>query len=589
MIVQMKKMTLLISLREQESALKHLRKMGVMHIHPIQAPESNEIQDIVSELSQLKKALQILPAVETGKARSKNHSELVKNILEIQQKENTLNSELEDLKTTYGWFERWGNVSNDSIQAIQRAGLTIRFYLTDKGSLKRFPSETQIQIVKEEKGTVYIVFFSDTPDKRLDLKEEPMPKVEVGELKAKIKDFEKEKHALQKSIKKMAVYRDSLIKYQAALEKELEFDNAFYGMGKEDHFVYLQGFCPYDVISQVKTLADKEGWAYLIQEPEEPMDVPTLIRNPKWIRIVDPLFKFMGTLPGYDEYDISFWFLLFFSLFFGILIGDAGYGLVFIGLTLFAHRKAGKTAPKEPFRLMYVLGFATFLWGALSGNWFGYAPIAQISILNRFVIDSIDSFAANNSLFMMYLCFIIGLIHLSIAHGIRAFKIINSPKALGELGWIFILVALFFVAGNLVIGKPMPTVTMWLFVGGSGLVLTFSNFQKKILKGIGTTLGDLPLSIISSFSDVVSYLRLFAVSYASVTVAASFNNMAIGDGIESILHGFMAALVLFLGHALNIILGLMAVIVHGIRLNMLEFSGHLNMQWAGKEYKPFKE
>ncbi|MCK4820297.1 ATPase, partial [bacterium] len=74
-----------------------------------------------------------------------------------------------------------------------------------------------------------------------------------------------------------------------------------------------------------------------------------------------------------------------------------------------------------------------------------------------------------------------------------------------------------------------------------------------------------------------------------VTVASSFNSMAIGSGINSILGGFIAACVLFLGHGLNIMLGLMSVIVHGIRLNMLEFSGHLSMQWAGKEYSPFKE
>ncbi|NQT06695.1 MAG: hypothetical protein HQ575_04045, partial [Candidatus Omnitrophica bacterium] len=103
------------------------------------------------------------------------------------------------------------------------------------------------------------------------------------------------------------------------------------------------------------------------------------------------------------------------------------------------------------------------------------------------------------------------------------------------------------------------------------------------------TLGNLPLSIISAFSDVVSYLRLFAVGYASVIVANSFNNMAMEAGFGSIASGLGAAFILFFGHALNIALGIIAVVVHGIRLNMLEFSGHLGMQWSGREYKPFKE
>ena len=115
------------------------------------------------------------------------------------------------------------------------------------------------------------------------------------------------------------------------------------------------------------------------------------------------------------------------------------------------------------------------------------------------------------------------------------------------------------------------------------------NFQKNVFKGIAKTLSSLPLDIISSFSDVVSYLRLFAVGYATVTVALSFNGMAGQLGFGSVVTSLISSLILFLGHSLNIILALMSVIVHGIRLNMLEFSGHLNMQWSGRPYAPFKE
>jgi len=74
-----------------------------------------------------------------------------------------------------------------------------------------------------------------------------------------------------------------------------------------------------------------------------------------------------------------------------------------------------------------------------------------------------------------------------------------------------------------------------------------------------------------------------------VVLASTFNDMAASIGFNSIIAGLGAALILFLGHSLNIILGFMAVIVHGVRLNMLEFSGQMNMEWSGKEYAPFKE
>jgi len=95
------------------------------------------------------------------------------------------------------------------------------------------------------------------------------------------------------------------------------------------------------------------------------------------------------------------------------------------------------------------------------------------------------------------------------------------------------------------------------------------------------------LSSISAFSDVVSYVRLYAVGLATLEIAKAFNSMASGVG-SSWIGIVLASLVLFLGHSLNIILAVMAIVVHGIRLNMLEFSGHMGMEWSGIAYKPFK-
>jgi len=145
------------------------------------------------------------------------------------------------------------------------------------------------------------------------------------------------------------------------------------------------------------------------------------------------------------------------------------------------------------------------------------------------------------------------------------------------------------VANHLVLGKPLPGFVAILFMAGVSLIAIFSHFQKNILKGILLSLSNLPLDIINTFSDVVSYIRLFAVGMATVIVASSFNEMALGAGINSVLSGLISVVVLLFGHALNIILALMSVLVHGVRLNMLEFSGHIGMQWSGKKYRPFRE
>jgi V/A-type H+-transporting ATPase subunit I len=590
MIVKMEKITLLLSAKQRKEALAKLRKLGVLHIHHIKKPQSEDIHSLETEAIRLQSALHIIgeeggPYDEPGIGQV---SSRVDQILHLAEERNHLITALEEQQETAKWFQIWGAISYSSLQELKEAGVFIRFYIVSKGALKKLPEDKLIQIVKEEKGSVYFALFARSPDERLEFREERIPEVEFTALESRIEEIRNEIQKIDNTLKDLSKYRKSFIAYENDLEKRIEFHHVMYGMGEEEHFVYLQGYCPRENVSRIKKAADDEEWAYVIQEPDKPDEVPTLIRNPKWLRIIDPLFKFMGTLPGYNEYDISLWFLLFFSLFFAILIGDGGYGLVFLGLTLFVSKKV-KGLPKEPLHLVYVLGATTLLWGLITGTWFGYEKIAQFPFLDVMIIDQINSFADFNQDFMMYLCFVICIIHLSIAHAIKAFKVINSPVALAEAGWICILWALFFLAGNLVIGKIFPSFA-WILLGvGVLLALLFSNFQKNILKGIGASLGNLPLSIISSFSDIVSYLRLFAVGYASVTVASSFNRMALDAGFHSVMSSFVAAFILFFGHTLNIMLGLMSVIVHGIRLNMLEFSGHLNMQWAGKNYRPFRE
>jgi V/A-type H+-transporting ATPase subunit I len=592
MIVPMKKITLLISAGSRQSALNKCRKLGVLHIRHIQPPQGEEIDQINQKLIDTDKVLNLLEpgdSAVTRKPSKADASGTITQVLEIRRRLDSLRSELHEKQNLAQWFELWGDISPESVSTLRKNGVFVRFYQGNQAGLKKIPGNKKIRIVKENGSTILLTLFSESEDERLDFKEETLPDIEPAQLRREIQKIEKEISHLSGKLKSSAAALDHIKAFRNSLKKQLEMSQALNGMGEAEGFVYLQGFCPGELIPELKGHAEKEGWGYIVQDPEDPAEVPTLLRNPKLIRIINPLFKFMGTFPGYEEKDVSAWFLIFLSLFYAMLIGDAGYGLIFLGLTFFAQKKMGPSVPSEVFKLIYVMSGATVIWGILTGTWFGYEQIADLPVFKSGVIKAIDSFAEDNSQLMMYICFIIGIIHLSLAHLINFFNLINSPRAIGEIGWICILWSIFFLISTLVIGKPMPAVTLPLLVTGVLLALIFSNYQKNILKGIGETSFDLPLSVISSFSDLMSYLRLFAVGFASVQVASSFNNIALGTGIDNVLKGFIAAIVLLFGHSLNIILGLMAVLVHGVRLNMLEFSGHLRQQWSGREYKPFRE
>ncbi len=590
MIVPMKKITLLVAQQEVDEALFKLRKLGVVHIEHLNEPKGKEINVLKKELQNATLAFEALHrgATSLRKEETPDVKALIVKTVDLLQEKEQLLLKRDSLRAKISWFNEWGKISLASLQELTRYGLFIKLYIIERKHLKRLPNDKYIFVVKKEKSRAYIVFITFDNKESLGFDEVKFPQEDPLLVEEEFSNIEKRLKEIEERLNVLSRYRDVLKKYIFSLSKQLEFYTVRLSMAKEEGFWYLKGFIPEEEAHSLKQLAKKEGWAMLEEDPDNPEEVPTLIRNPRWVRIIEPVFKLMGTLPGYNEYDISIWFLLFLTVFFAILIGDAGYGMLFLMITFFLKRKL-KNAPSEVFHLMYVFSIATIIWGVCSGTYFGAAQFARLPFLKTLIIERINSFVDANQQFMMYLCFLIGAIHLTVAHVIRAFRFHKSLIALSQLGWIAIIWGLFFVAGTLVVGRPFSNLGGYLLVTGVVFALAFSYPNKNVFKALGNALMEVPLKIVSSFGDVVSYLRLFAVGYATVVVAGSFNDIAASLGFGDVIKSFGSALILFFGHALNIALGFMAIVVHGVRLNMLEFSGHLGMEWSGKPYMPFKE
>jgi V/A-type H+-transporting ATPase subunit I len=283
--------------------------------------------------------------------------------------------------------------------------------------------------------------------------------------------------------------------------------------------------------------------------------------------------------------DVSRVFMVFFTFFTGILVGDAGYGLVFILITFLIHRKR-KFVKQIEFGLLYTLSVSILFWGILTGTYFGAEFIANLPVLRHLKVEQLASFGGDNQI-VQKLMFLIGAVHLTVGHLQVAWKLNYSVRAIAQLGWVAIIWGLYLIVNQMVLGIEAPKIMIWLFICGTVLVALFSRSGTNFFKSMLSSIGNLPLSMINGFSDIISYIRLYAVGLATVLMASAFNEMAIGDGITTLASGVGAVLVLILGHGLNMILAAMAVIVHGVRLNMLEYAGHANVEFSGNEYKPF--
>ena len=596
MIVKMKKVTLVVSSNEKRNMLSSLRKAGVVHVQNIAVAQGDKLKETENKISDIMRAIEIVQKTDVHKPE---HAKSISEETLLQEAHQTClldderaqdKKELNELDEKMSFFRPWGSFNPNNIRMLAEKGVHVNFYLAPKKELKNVQAIEGVKVINKKGQHIYFVHLSYQDNKCLAYKQANLPKEDYEALYNKHKEAQTRIKDIEVLIDEKARIFSSMKKFLLVLEEKRNFFKVEYGMQEEGVFSCLQGFLPQDNQDQVREIAAKGHVGLMIEDPKETDEVPTLIKTPKWVSIIQPVFKFMGTVPGYKEYDISMWFLLFFSLFFAMLIGDAGYGLVFFSLTAVCNFKF-KKAPKQAFFLMYVLSISTMIWGVITGTYFGSEQIAAIPFLNKMIIPEISSFnpVGDSQSLMIYICFCIGVVQLCIGRLIVAVKLFPSMKVIGQIGWMMTLVSLFFLAGNLVLGNALPSFFGGLFLTGFLLILFFANFQKNIIKGALGSMSNLPLDVIGRFSDVVSYIRLFAVGYASVIVANSFNNMGLALGFNNILTGFGAALIIFFGHTLNIALGLMAIIVHGVRLNMLEFSGQMGMEWAGKEFSPFEE
>ncbi len=601
MIVDMKEVTIFVAANNRDAALEELRELGILHVENIQPPESRQVSGLEEKIRQANSALHILSDLEDQEQPEESSfdiddEELVDKVLDLQKEKLDLQDQLKQKRELLEWYDTWGKIHSEDLRTLERRGVYVRLYKAGKSYYEDLPADLPVYKVNESASRVYLALVTEDKDQELDLKEEKPPDSEFNVVEGEYKQIQERIEGIKSELLKLSSSIEKIEVYRKKLQEELEFARVRSGMGADTEISYLRGFCPVEELDSLKEAAASGGWGYLIKDPEDPREVPTLLSDSLFSRLVDPIYQFMGTLPGYDEFDVSTAFLAFFAVFVALIVGDAAYGLIYLGLTAFAHKKFSDKVPGETFTLFYILSISTVIWGLLTGTIFGVEQLQEVPVLRSIIVEPIRTFADNDSL-LMFITFAIGCAQLMLGHLMQLIKALFKPQALAEAGWIVIVGSMLFVSDELVLGGEMvgDYVTyghLGTAIGSGGiLVLLFENFKPgEFWSGIAFTLGNLPMDIISAFADIVSYIRLFAVGLATVVIMESFNEIAMeaAGGVENIIAAIIiAAVILVLGHGLNLILCLMSIVVHGIRLNMLEFSNHVGMQWTGSRYNPF--
>ena len=614
MIVPMKHVTLLALAATREETLGNLRDLGVLHVSVTQGTKETKgrEQDAPATLAEVEQAIAILQRAKKNTRHFSSHAsppQSVEDVLVVGRALEELAAKRDQLEREERRYAPFGDFDPASARRVIASGVAVRLFKVHTKKLPKNLDESCCVLGRDGAETFGVVFDGALPE---GCAEVGLPERSLGKTHAELLETREQIGALNDALadavgRAVPARRDKihderedqttparkglrapplLEKLAAALVEARDraaFAVAWESMGSHGAIDSIQGFMPAEDIPKLQTAAACHGWGLATRDPQPGEGVPTLLRPPKMFRPILELFKALNITPAYDESDVSIPFYIFFTLFFAMIIGDAGYGLLFL-VGILAARGRMRALPRPVFVLGMVFSCATIAWGVATATYFGIPTAALPALLTHRVARWLGD--QNN---IMLFCFTLGATHLSLARAWNAVLLFPNRKWLAQLGWVGALWGIFFIVCPIVIqGFSRPAFTVPL-LAVSVLLILFFTVGKGELKTGGVELGMLPLTLFGTMGDIISYLRLFAVGMASVQLAENFNLMAVGLPLPIYLKIPAMLIILVFAHGINLAMGAISILVHGVRLNTLEFSNAKGVSWAGSVYRPLKK
>ena len=593
-IVPVAKVTLYGTADQKHVVLDGLQELGCLHLLDL-----NDSRDHQSQNSQCSpdaaQALKYLKACPIHRRAVKDNSEfqlddVVGQALSIQQQRQQLQAESDELKQAIATLMPWGDFqlpSNDEL-----GGLRFWFYAVPHYKLSLLESlPDDWQVVAREHRFAYVVVISDTeptdmPVPRTHLDERPL-----SELQDRLEAVESELEELHWQRVRLTRWIDQLSRRLGLAEDRAARERAAGQTFDDPRMFAVRGWAPQSQREQIASFARSHDLGLTIEIPTAEESPPTLLSNRGLAASGENAVTFYTT-PAYRAFDPSGIVFFSFSVFFAMIMADAGYAMLLAFFLLLFWRRFGRSENTRRMRTLFVaIAVASVAYGIAVGSYFGFPPPAGSVLARVHVID------ATNATLMMQISIAIGVVHLAMANLALAWSRRWSPMMLASFGWI---AALF---GGLALGlgksgtqpeQPLIQFGSWMLGIGIASVLRFSSERplttfsfkehgKRLIDGVVSLTG-----VSRAFGDVLSYLRLFALGLASAQLAGTFNDLTYKASCCVGIGSLLAVVAVVFGHGLNFVLAIMSGVVHGLRLNCIEF-----FSWSlpdeGYAFEPFNK
>ena len=606
MITKMKKLTFLVYHKEYEEFLNSLRELGVVHIVEKQqgAADNTELQENIRLFNRLAATLKLLQnqkheknaVIATEGGTAARGMRVLDEVDALQTEHGKLSQQLQSYAKEKEVLEVWGNFEPTGIQKLKDAGYIIGFYSCSEGNYKEeWETEYNAMIVNRISSKVFFVTVTKAGQEvDLDVEQAKLPAYSLSRLEAL---YDTTEQAIEGNEKKLVALSETDIPSLKAALKELqsqiEFSKVVLSSEQTagDKLMLIEGWAPAYSKVEIEAYLNDAHVYYEITDPMPGDNVPIRLNNKGFFAWFEPICK-LYMLPKYNELDLTPFFAPFFMVFFGLCLGDSGYGLfLFLGATAY-RLLAKKVTPsmKSIISLIQVLSASTFFCGLLTGTFFG----ANIYDLDWPIVQRLKHAVLMDNNDMFRLSLILGVIQILFGMVLKAVNQtiqFGFKYAIATIGWIILLVstavsALFSSSELLSMGGTAYKVVLCI---SGAMIFLFNTPGKNIFMNIGLGLWDSYNMVTGLLGDVLSYVRLFALGLSGGILAGVFNSLAVGMSPDNVIAGPIVMVLIFvIGHAINMFMNVLGAMVHPMRLTFVEFFKNSGYEGGGKEYKPFK-
>ena len=618
MIVKMMKYNIVLFSAERERFIERLRELGMVDITTSGWEPTEADRELVSAIESRTKALAALEQFAAGEDYNAGAVKLEKgkvfeSYLSAQAAIAAAKAENARLEKLLDEWIAWGEFDCSTLAKLAESGVVLRYFTAQRSTFEKSSEEwganLNIAVVGEDDSAVrFVVIGNGKEEIAIDAQEQKAPTMNNAELKSLIRANEAVVAEQNGVISAVADAKVEIEKELAALKCQMQDVRieATADKAAEGLLLVMEGWAEKETSEQVdKVLNDYPNVVYIKEEPTPEDETPVKLKNNRFAR----LFEMIGglyALPKYGTLDMTPFFAPFYMLFFAICLNDAGYGAIIFALGLVLALKGGAKM-RQAANLTMICGGATTLFGLYTGSLFGMSIPALMGYENM-ADCPVPFFDFQGKFFSWALALgvfqiLLGML-LDIVFKARHFGI---TSVFGKLGWFIVLLSGCLAGGlqmldeNWVIpGFTTSSVAFYAAIGlGAVLMLVLNNVKRNPVMNVASGLWDTYNNITGLLSDVLSYIRLFAIGLSGGVLAQVFNSLAMGlTGLDSGIEEFGVATVfqilgataiLLVGHGINLFMSAISSFVHPMRLTFVEFYKNAGFEMTTRAFEPLKK